>query len=176
MCTLAHIRLPTLDEGSWVELVGSAVRAARCCAGVWWPRPPPGALAIGAAPAWAHVSVSGDGATQGGFAVIAFRVPTESDTASTVGLEVQLPADQPLAFASVQPKPGWTYTVQTKKLATTTTTPIPGPTVSAVSAAEPTDAASKGSVAGAYLLGGLGLLAGLAALGLVLSHRRPTGT
>src|SRR5690349_91983 len=45
----------------------------------------------------AHVTVNPDSATQGGEARIAFRVPTESDTASTTKLEVNLPTDQPVA-------------------------------------------------------------------------------
>jgi len=75
-------------------------------------------VGLAAGPASAHVSASAEGATQGGFAVIGFRVPTESASASTVGLKVQLPPDQPLAFVSVKPHPGWTYTVTRAKLAT----------------------------------------------------------
>ncbi len=75
-------------------------------------------IGLAAGPAAAHVSVTGEGATQGGFTVITFGVPTESETASTVGLKVQLPPNQPLAEAAVQPKPGWTHTVTTTKLAT----------------------------------------------------------
>jgi periplasmic copper chaperone A len=74
-------------------------------------------VALTAGSAAAHVSVTGEGAVQGGFAVITFGVPTESETASTVGLKVQMPANQPLAVAAVQPKPGWTHTVTTTKLA-----------------------------------------------------------
>ena len=74
-------------------------------------------IGLAAGPATAHVSVTGAGATQGGFAVVTFGVPTESETASTVGLKVQLPPSQPLAVAAVQPKPGWTHTVTTSKLA-----------------------------------------------------------
>jgi uncharacterized protein YcnI len=76
------------------------------------------AVAVTAGPALAHVSVDAPDATQGGFTVVSFRVPTESETASTTGLKVQLPADQPLASVSVKPKAGWTYTTQTAKLAT----------------------------------------------------------
>jgi|GEM_PF-1033931 len=59
----------------------------------------------------AHVSVRSDGAERGGFAEIAFRVPTESDTASTVKVQVAFPADTPIAHVSVLPHPGWTYQV-----------------------------------------------------------------
>jgi uncharacterized protein YcnI len=68
--------------------------------------------------AWAHVTVDPDQATQGGEARIAFRVPTESDTASTVKIEVVLPADQPVAAVGVMPIPGWTAVTETAKLAT----------------------------------------------------------
>ena len=88
------------------------------------------ALAIGAATvigilgfagvAQAHVTVNPSDADQGGYTRIAFRVPTESDTASTTKLEVNLPADQPIASVSTMPIPGWTAALQTSKL----TTPI----------------------------------------------------
>jgi periplasmic copper chaperone A len=74
-----------------------------------------GALAF-AGSAAAHVTVSSSDATQGGFGRIAFRVPNESDTATTTKLEVHLPDDQPVASVSVQPLPGWTAAVQTRKL------------------------------------------------------------
>ncbi|MCV7174621.1 YcnI family copper-binding membrane protein [Mycolicibacterium sphagni] len=71
-----------------------------------------------AAPAWAHVEVSGTDATQGGYGVLTFRVPSESDTASTTNLVVTLPDDQPIISVDTQPKPGWTATVTKKKLTT----------------------------------------------------------
>ena len=73
---------------------------------------------LGAGPAAAHVTVSSPAAVQGGYATVTFKVPTESATASTTGLKVQLPADQPLASVSVLPMTGWTYTVTKAKLAT----------------------------------------------------------
>jgi uncharacterized protein YcnI len=61
-----------------------------------------------AAPVSAHVSIVTYGEVQqGGFGTIGFNVPNERDDAGTVGLEVQMPADHPVAFVSVQPKPGW---------------------------------------------------------------------
>ena len=51
-----------------------------------------------AAPASAHVTVNPSEATQGGYATVAFRVPNESDDASTTKLEVVLPADAPVAL------------------------------------------------------------------------------
>lgn len=213
-----------------------------------------------APPALAHVGVSSPNATQGGFGVLTFRMPNETAKADATELKVQLPADQPLASVSVQPQPGWTYTVTRAKLATPLTDddgnqvtdcpsivdwkataggirpgefaefqlsvgPLPtaaamtfkalqsdsdGSVVSwievpaAGSAAEPEhpaptlklttagattatpavtttttattatadNAASKGSVTGAYVVGGIGLLAGLAALGLALTGRK----
>jgi uncharacterized protein len=78
-----------------------------------------GFTAIGlAVPAFAHVEVSGTDTTQGGYGVLTFRVPSESDTASTTELRVTLPDDNPILSASVQPKPGWTATVTKKKLTT----------------------------------------------------------
>lgn len=76
-----------------------------------------GLLAVVALPASAHVTVTSDGATKGGFSVITFRVPNEETDAATVALKVQLPVDHPIAFVSVQPKPGWTVTSTTTKLA-----------------------------------------------------------
>lgn len=69
-----------------------------------------------AATADAHVTVNSPGAVQGGYAVLTFRVPTESDTASTTALKVQLPGDHPLASVSVQPHPGWSFTATKTKL------------------------------------------------------------
>lgn len=71
-----------------------------------------------AAPALAHVRVTGPDATQGAWGVLTFRVPTESDTASTTDLLITLPDDQPIVSVSTQQKPGWTATLTKKKLAT----------------------------------------------------------
>ena len=77
------------------------------------------AVALGfAAPAFAHVQVSGTDATQGGNGFLTFQVPTESDTASTTDVLVTLPDDQPILSVSPQPKPGWTATFTKKNLAT----------------------------------------------------------
>jgi uncharacterized protein YcnI len=66
------------------------------------------ALVAVAAPASAHVGVSSTDAAQGGFGKAVFRVPNESDAATTTKLVVTLPADTPFAFVSVGSKPGWT--------------------------------------------------------------------
>jgi uncharacterized protein YcnI len=76
------------------------------------------AIGLAATPALAHVTVGSTDAEQGGFGQITFRVPSESETASTTRLVVQLPDDQPFASVSVRPIPGWTHKETTKKLST----------------------------------------------------------
>ena len=73
-----------------------------------------------AGPAFAHVNVSSTDAAQGGFGKAVFRVPTESETASTTKLVVTLPQDTPFAFLTTQTKPGWKVTIKEAKLATPT--------------------------------------------------------
>jgi len=71
------------------------------------------ALAI-AAPlaASAHVLISPNTASPGDDdAVFTFKVPTESATASTVGVTVQLPTGTPFTAVSYQSIPGWTAAV-----------------------------------------------------------------
>lgn len=71
------------------------------------------ALVIGlAAPAAAHVSVSSPDAAPGGFAKLVFRVPNEEDAASTIRLEVSVPADAGIQSLRVKPVPGWTHELQ----------------------------------------------------------------
>jgi periplasmic copper chaperone A len=74
-------------------------------------------LAI-AAPASAHVTVNPNTATQGGYTKVTFRVPNETDTTDTTKLEVNLPADAPVASVSVRPVNGWTAVAVKSKLAT----------------------------------------------------------
>lgn len=87
-----------------------------------------GAIVLGSAlvglagPASAHVTVNSPGATQGGYTVLTFRVPTESATASTTKLQVQFPTDTPIASILVQPHPGWSFQAITTKLPTPITT------------------------------------------------------
>ena len=71
-----------------------------------------------AAPAAAHVTVNPDTATAGGYSKVTFRVPNESDAASTTKVEVNLPADKPIASVSVRPVTGWDVATTTAKLAT----------------------------------------------------------
>jgi uncharacterized protein YcnI len=69
--------------------------------------------------AWAHVTVAAPGVSVGASdASITFRVPDESDTASTTDLKVQLPTATPIAGVLVAPQPGWTATITQSKLAT----------------------------------------------------------
>jgi uncharacterized protein YcnI len=80
------------------------------------------ALFIAPTAASAHVTVSSEDATRGGTGVLTFRVPTESATASTIKLQVQLPTATPIASVLIQPVPGWTAHAITAKLATPITT------------------------------------------------------
>jgi uncharacterized protein YcnI len=75
-----------------------------------------GLLAVGAAAASAHVTVSSADAARGGFGKVTFRVPNESAAASTVDLRIQLPSDTPLTSLSAQPVPGWTVTLTRAQL------------------------------------------------------------
>jgi len=76
-----------------------------------------GLLLVGAGVASAHVTVSSADAAPGGYAKITFRVPNESDTASTVALRVQVPTDSPITSLRAQPVAGWTVTLTESELA-----------------------------------------------------------
>jgi len=71
-----------------------------------------------ATPASAHVSVNPAEATQGGYARLAFRVPNESDTASTTKVEVVLPENAPVASVSTMAVAGWTVATEKRTLST----------------------------------------------------------
>jgi periplasmic copper chaperone A len=71
------------------------------------------------AAAGAHVTVRTDSTASGSFGALTFRVPNESENASTVKLEVQLPTDTPFLDVSTKPLPGWTVK--------TTEAPLPEP-------------------------------------------------
>src|SRR4051794_22046176 len=73
-------------------------------------------LALGIGPASARVTVSSTSATAGGFGEITFRVPSQSPTASTISLRVQLPTEKPLLSVSVEPTPGWVVATSTAPL------------------------------------------------------------
>lgn len=73
-------------------------------------------LALGAAvalpgPASAHVTVNPSTATGGSYSKLTFRVPTESDTASTTRVAVYFPTNPAFASVSVKPHPGWAFKV-----------------------------------------------------------------
>ena len=70
-----------------------------------------------AATASAHVRVTPDNPTSGGFSALTFRVPNESATAGTVKLSVTLPKDTPFLYVSTKPVPGWTADATKSKLA-----------------------------------------------------------
>ncbi len=74
-------------------------------------------LGLAAFPAAAHVSVQPGTAVQGGYATLTFKVPNERDDAGTTKLEVEFPADQPVASVSYQPKPGWDVAVEKAAIA-----------------------------------------------------------
>jgi uncharacterized protein YcnI len=75
-----------------------------------------GALAFAGAAA-AHVTVSPSSAQQGAFTTIAFRVPTESDKASTTKVDMHLDMNNPIATVDYQAVTGWTTKVTVSKLA-----------------------------------------------------------
>ncbi|MCK7623289.1 YcnI family protein [Streptomyces sp. RS10V-4] len=76
-----------------------------------------GSVLLLAGPAFAHVTVQPGTAPKGGYATVDIKVPNERDNASTVKVEVSLPADHPLASVMPQPVPGWKVDVTTAKLA-----------------------------------------------------------
>jgi uncharacterized protein YcnI len=80
------------------------------------------ALAVASVPllataASAHIVVSSPDATQGGeMSLLSFRVPDESEKASTVKVSIDLPTDTPVADVWARSIPGWTATTTMKKL------------------------------------------------------------
>ncbi|GIM93345.1 YcnI family copper-binding membrane protein [Paractinoplanes toevensis] len=71
-----------------------------------------------AAPASAHVTVNPNTATAGGYTKVTFRVPNETDNTNTTKVEINLPADKPVASVSLKPVQGWTAEAVRSKLAT----------------------------------------------------------
>ena len=76
-----------------------------------------GLLVAGSGVASAHVTVSSADAAPGGYGKMTFRVPNESDTASTVALRIQVPTDPPITSLRAQPVAGWTITMTETELA-----------------------------------------------------------
>ncbi|ALD11966.1 YcnI family copper-binding membrane protein [Clavibacter capsici] len=66
----------------------------------------------------AHVRVSPDTAAAGSYSTLTFKVPTESATATTTSVTVDLPKDTPFSSLSTEPVPGWTAKVTTEELDT----------------------------------------------------------
>jgi uncharacterized protein YcnI len=64
----------------------------------------------------AHVTITPNIAEAGSFALLTFKVPTESATAVTTTFEVDLPTDTPFTSVSYVPVPGWTTDVITSTL------------------------------------------------------------
>ncbi|MDO3682699.1 YcnI family protein [Micromonospora sp. C28ISP2-4] len=64
----------------------------------------------------AHVTINPAEGKQGGYGRFAFRVPNESDTASTVKVEVNLPENAPVGSVSTMPVAGWTVAVEKRKV------------------------------------------------------------
>jgi periplasmic copper chaperone A len=75
-------------------------------------------VGLGATAASAHVTVSPDTATQGGYGALTFRVPNERDDANTIKVEIHLPLDRPVASVRVKPHPDWSYEIKKSKLST----------------------------------------------------------
>jgi uncharacterized protein len=75
------------------------------------------AVVVLSSPAFAHVSVQPEGtAAKGGYAVVDFKVPNERDNASTTKLEINFPADHPIASVMPEPMAGWDIKVTKSKL------------------------------------------------------------
>lgn len=65
----------------------------------------------------AHSAVSSGDAVRGGEAgLLTFRRPNESAAAGTVTVTINLPADQPVAFADSHMVPGWTLSTTERHL------------------------------------------------------------
>lgn len=64
----------------------------------------------------AHVTVSPNTAAAGSYALVTFKVPTESATAVTNKLEVDLPTDTPFTSVSYVPVVGWDVDLVTETL------------------------------------------------------------
>ncbi|MFD6396926.1 YcnI family protein [Nocardia sp. NPDC060249] len=75
-----------------------------------------GASVLFCTPAQAHVTAVAPDAVPGAYTVVTLRVPTESATASTIGLEVDLPRDHPLAVVRNETTPGWDVALRRTRL------------------------------------------------------------
>ncbi|MCW2800978.1 MAG: nuclear export factor [Aeromicrobium sp.] len=67
--------------------------------------------------AYAHIPVSSSDAAPGAeSAKLVFRVPTESETATTTSISITMPTKTPFASVTPEVKPGWHVTIDTGKL------------------------------------------------------------
>jgi periplasmic copper chaperone A len=73
-------------------------------------------LLVLAPAASAHVTVSSQDAAPGGYGKLTFRVPNESDTASTVAVRISVPEEAAMGSLQAQPVPGWTVTMTSTEL------------------------------------------------------------
>lgn len=74
-------------------------------------------LALGAPlGASAHVTLEENTAEAGSYALLTFKVPNESDTATTTSVTVNLPTDTPFVSVRTVPVAGWTAEVVTTTL------------------------------------------------------------
>jgi uncharacterized protein YcnI len=74
-------------------------------------------IVLTAIPALAHITITPSSVPQGSTAVLTFHVPNEEARADTTRLDVQIPADHPIAQLLVKPVAGWTVSVRTVTLA-----------------------------------------------------------
>ena len=91
------------------------------------------ASSLVATPAGAHATAVAETPVQGGWSIVSVRVPTESETASTVRIEVAFPLDTPVPAVRTSPLPGWTATVRLEDLPEPVTNPHGGQYTQAVS-------------------------------------------
>ncbi len=73
-------------------------------------------MAVGLGAASAHVGVTPESTTEGGYTQLTFSVPNESETAGTNKVEVELPTDTPFTSVRAKPVAGWTAEVITSDL------------------------------------------------------------
>jgi periplasmic copper chaperone A len=73
-------------------------------------------LTVGLDAASAHVSVTPDATDEGGYTQLTFKVPSESKTATTTTIRVDLPTATPFTSVRVKPVPGWTAEIAKGKL------------------------------------------------------------
>lgn len=73
-------------------------------------------LSLGLDAASAHVTVTPEATDEGGYTELHFRVPSESKTAATARIKVDLPTTTPFTSVRVKPVPGWIAEIVKGKL------------------------------------------------------------